>query len=166
MILSDVVTVSISTNTTPTFGQASTFGQSRNVTLISNSAKPPSVEFTINVRQPLITASHFSGHRNSDKALVGGCDKPAFSFISTDSVFHPNLCNTLRMGTRYCIPILVAIDEEISEKFEVTEGGCSVRACRGSGSGATSHRTRHQSLSHLRSADAIIRMALAAPRLS
>ncbi len=90
MILSDVVTVSISTNTTPTFGQ------SRNVTLISNSAKPPSVEFTINVRQPLITASHFSGHRNSDKALVGGCDKPAFSFISTDSVFHPNLCNTLR----------------------------------------------------------------------
>jgi hypothetical protein len=45
------------------------------------------------------------------------------------------------MGTRYCIPSLVAIDEEMNEKFEVTEVGARPKIAA---VGATSHGTRHQ----------------------
>ena len=69
------------------------------------------------------------------------------------------------MDTRYCIPSLVAIDEEMSEKSDVTEGCVVLEPAAAAGRPVTGRVTNR--LSHLRSADAsIIRMALAAPRLS
>jgi len=67
----------------------------------------------------------------SRSAQFPGPDKLHFlSSRHTLSILSKDLCNTLRMGTIYRMPSFVAIGEEMSEKFEVIEGGdrsgCSV----------------------------------------